>query len=107
MSEPRHIDSDFAALMREELVYLWADLHAAKVRAMAADGWSVEAEGVRDRIEDFTRIVGAVRWQAVQLDLLEDYEHLHAEWGVPFEPVDWDHVERLKARRQRSVTDGR
>lgn len=84
-------------LLRDQLHHLWTELRDAKRRAFAADGWSIEALNVRDRIEEVTRAVGAISWESVPFEMLEDYERLHAGWGVPFEPVDWERVEHAKA----------
>lgn len=90
-------------LLRDQLLHLWTELRDAKRRAFAADGWSIEALNYRDRIEEVTRAVGAIDWKSVPFDLLEDYERLHAEWGVPFEPVDWDRANRARASREADI----
>lgn len=95
MTEPTR--DQLLDLLRTQLRHLWTEMRDAKRRAFASDGWSIEALNYRDRIEEVTRAVGPISWEDVPFEMLEDYERLHAEWGVPFEPVDWERVARAKA----------
>lgn len=68
---------------REELKSLWYDLLKATRRAIRCT-WSIEALGIKERIQKLTQLVGPTPWECIQWDLLESgiYEQVHAEIDI-------------------------
>lgn len=83
--------------MRDELDALWYDLHVARRDAMNGQ-WSINCDGLAERIRIFTGLVGPTPWEQIQLPLLETgvYQRLHAEWGVQAD-VDMVRVAETRA----------
>lgn len=82
---------------REELEFLWDDLHNA--RSTAANGeWSIRCDDLVHRIGALTRHVGPTHWEKIQIPLLEDgvYQRIHADIEIPVE-VDVEHVKQVRA----------
>lgn len=85
------------AAAREELEFLWDDLHNA--RRTAANGeWSIRFDELVHRIGVLTRHVGPTPWEKVQIPLLEDgvYQRIHADLEILVE-VDMQHVRQVRA----------
>lgn len=85
------------AVARAELVDLWGDLERACQRA-ANGHWSIECEGLVERIKALTEAVGPTHWGLIPLTLLEAdlYQQIHATLGVDA-PVDMEQVARCRA----------
>lgn len=85
------------AAMRDELDALWYDLHQAQRDAMNGQ-WSINCDGLAERIRIFTALVGPTPWEQIQLPLLENgvYQRLHAEWDVQAD-VDMVRVAETRA----------
>lgn len=90
-------EHEFTAACIDELHSLWDDLNRAIDRAINCT-WSIEAEGLKERIQRFTKLVGPTPWEQVQLPLLENgiYQLVHAEIAVQAE-VDMERVARTRA----------
>lgn len=89
-------EHEFTAACIEELHALWDDLNRAIDRAINCT-WSSEAEGLKERIQRLTKLVGPTPWEQIQLPLLERgiYQQVHAEISVPVE-VDMERVARSR-----------
>lgn len=97
-----HSADDFPATLtdaaRAELEQLWGDLAAH--RRYAHNGvWSVGCENKAYRIVALSRLVGALPWGQVDVDVLLDglYERLHTEAGIAYPAIDWERVRAVKA----------
>lgn len=88
-----------AAAIHDELVNLWSDLTAA-VRYAHNGCWSVGCENVATRIVTLSRMVGATRWEEIDVDLLRSgvYERVYRDAGINYPPIDWDRVEQVRRR---------
>lgn len=77
--------------LTEELEALWDDLNCAKQRALNGV-WSIECDGLAERIGVISLIVGPINQDSVQVPLLLDgtYERVHAAVGITHAPVDHD-----------------
>lgn len=97
MMAPEDRPATLEEAAREELVHLWYDLCMAQRNAIRTD-WSIQCEGLADRIEALTRFVGPAPWERIQIPLLENgvYQRLHAEWGIGA-PVDMQRVAQTRA----------
>lgn len=98
--EPSTLDD----AVRRELECLWDDLYSA-TRAAIRDGWSINCDHLRWRIETLTRFVGPLPWENVQIPLLESgvYQRIHQEMGVTVE-VDMQRVAQVRARIDRRMS---
>lgn len=85
------------AAVRDELDALWYDLYQAQASALNGQ-WSMECDGIAERIRVFTDLVGPTPWEQIQIPLLENgvYQRLHAEWGVQAD-VDMTRVAETRA----------
>lgn len=97
MSEPTA--EQLAQACRDELQHLWYDLLKAQQRAIRCT-WSIEALGIKERIQELTQLVGPTSWECIQWDLLEsgDYETIHSEIGIRVS-YDADQVAEGRARQ--------
>ena len=86
---------ELIAAARDELVSLWSDLTKA-IRHSANGVWSMECDGLQERIVRFTKLVGPTPWQQIQVPLVMSghYERIHREIGAPVE-VDWDELQAM------------
>lgn len=101
--DERDFDPDsLESFAQWELQCLWSDLSEAIRRAIRCT-WSIQALGLKDRIQALTRLVGPAGWESIPIDLLESgvYQQVHQEIGVHVEP-DMDRVAEVR----RSI-DGR
>ncbi|MEU5580913.1 hypothetical protein ABZ791_30015 [Streptomyces huasconensis] len=79
---------------REELAFLWDDLHDAQCSA-AGERWSMACDRLVERIKALTQLVGPTPWDEVQIPLLVNgvYQRIHDELGIPV-TVDMERVAR-------------
>ncbi len=95
-------DDDTPATLEEsarvEQEQLWSDLDNA-VRFAHNGSWSVQCDNLAWRITNLAAFVGATSWGQVSVTLLRSgvYERILTEAGRPYEPIDWDAVERTEA----------
>ncbi len=93
-------------VVADEVVALWTDLEEAMRRAWPADGWSIGALGVAERIVSLSRLVGPTPWEAVPIRLLQSgvYEKVYGDAGIEHPAVDYRRVgtaaEHLAAARR-------
>lgn len=69
--------------LRWELELHWNGLNEARRSAIRPGAWTIGCEHHAERIRELTQLVGATRWEAVQISLLQDgtYQRLTAEMG--------------------------
>ncbi|MEU8623294.1 hypothetical protein [Streptomyces sp. NPDC048669] len=81
---------------REELGYLWGDLNTARQNAIRGQ-WSIQCDGIEDRIKALTALVGPTPWDEIQISLLESgiYQRIHAELGIEVAP-DMERVTQVR-----------
>lgn len=86
-------------LAREELAYLWYDLHEARLYAYSGE-WSMKCDSLVERIKALTPLVGPTPWEEIQIPLLEAgvYQRIHAELGMDSAEVRPDMVKVLEMR---------
>lgn len=89
---------------REELSYLWGDLNTARQNAIR-NQWSIQCDGIEDRIKTLTALVGPTPRDEIQIPLLEDgiYQRIHAELGIEVAPD----MERVAQVRENSSSRAR
>ncbi len=92
--------------LRDELVYLWEDLHHAIEHAHNGC-WSTACESLTYRIVALTRVTTALPWEAVQVRLVRSgvYERIHREAGLEHPPIDWADVEAFEHLLARDTAD--
>ena len=85
----------------DELEYLWNDLDDAMRYALNGT-WSIQCDGLADRIKTLTQLVGPTPWDKVQMSLLENgvYQRIHDELDIRVEP-DMDAVREIRERMSR------
>lgn len=71
----------------DELKYLWSDLDNA-IRYAINGKWSIQCDGLEDRIKTLTQLVGPTPWESVPITMLENgvYQRIHDELGIRVEP---------------------
>lgn len=88
--------------LRWLLTLAWGELQIA--RDSALDGrWSINCDGLVERIVGLTRLIGPLEWEHVNVDLILDgvYERVHEAMGMPTPLSDENR------RRAQSVKDRR
>lgn len=68
--------------VHEELVWLWQDLHYARIRAQGL--WSMTCDNIESRIINLIALVGASNWRSVPPPLVVDgtYRRVCAQAGA-------------------------
>lgn len=81
-----------------ELEYLWNDLDQAMRYAINGQ-WSIQCDGLADRIKTLTQLVGPTPWEKVPLPMLERgvYQRLHDDLGIRVTP-DMAKVAEIRQR---------
>lgn len=87
--------------LRWLLVLAWSDLEEARRTALSGK-WSMRCDSQVHRIVGLTRLVGPLRWEEVQVDLLLDgtYERIHEAVGTPT-PLSDDDLRRARVVLER------
>ena len=95
--------ADLTQAVHDELVWLWADLYAARREAVGGC-WSTGCEMLVHRIVALSRLTGAIGWTEVDVALVRSglYERIHREAGLEHLPIDWDRLAGHERSIQRS-----
>lgn len=85
----------------DELEYLWGDLDNA-MRYALNGRWSIQCDGLVDRIKTLTQLVGPTSWDKIPLSMLENgvYQRLHDDLGIRVTP-DMAKVAEIRKRLSR------
>lgn len=104
MTDAPNVD-DLTAAVRDELECLWGDLAMAQLSAINTE-WSIQCNGLAERIKNLTMLVGPTPWEKVSITLLENgvYQRLHGEMNVPVE-VDMGEVAAVRGRIEARSAD--
>lgn len=96
MSEPTR--DELVEAVREELVMLWSDMTSAAQYALNGC-WSIQCEGLAERIVTLSRLVGPTGWEHIDVDLVLSgvYERVYREAGIEVPPIDWPRVREVDA----------
>ena len=97
-------DEEYAtpqSALRWLLVLAWSDLQEARRNAINGK-WSIACDGHAARIVGITKLVGALSWEEVSVDLILDgvYERIHEAMGNPT-PLSDDDRRRAQAVKDR------
>ncbi|MEU8378276.1 hypothetical protein [Streptosporangium sp. NPDC048865] len=97
---PRKLDR----ALRYELLDLWHDMYQARLDAPQGR-WSGRCDALERRIKALTPYVGPPRWEAVNIELLEEeiYQRFHADMGYKVTP-DMAEVARMRAVREAALS---
>lgn len=84
---------------QDELECLWGDLEEARRRAIQPGTWTIECEGLEERIKKLAIHCGMTPWEKLPLPLLEDGIYQRIAESMLIDPaVDMDKVRETRAR---------